>query len=95
MVGLWNPEAWPAPEITWGIIESKQNKGFAAEAAIRARTYAYETLQWETVFSCISENNAPSIALAEKLGATLQRKHEHSARGTMLIYQHSHCGTSV
>ena len=65
MVGLWNPEAWPAPEITWAIIESKQKRGIAAEAAIRARTYAYDTLQWSRFFSCIAENNAPSIALAE------------------------------
>ena len=89
MVGLWNPEAWPEPEITWGIVASKQNQGFAAEAAIRARSYAYETLMWKTIYSCISENNTPSIALAEKLGATLNRKHQSDSRGTVLIYQHS------
>ena len=87
MVGLWYPEGWPEREITWSIVEEKEGKGFAYEAAIRSRQYAYETLGWDEVFSCISEGNAASIGLAEKLGATLERKQE-TARGTMLIYRH-------
>ncbi|MCL4161176.1 UNVERIFIED_CONTAM: hypothetical protein GTU68_057524, partial [Idotea baltica] len=35
IVGLWYPEGWPEREITWAIVESKQGKGFAAEAAVR------------------------------------------------------------
>jgi len=33
IVGLWNPEGWPKPEITWAVIPSKQRTGFAFEAA--------------------------------------------------------------
>lgn len=89
MVGLWYPEGWPEREISWGIINSKQRLGIAAEAAMRARTYAYDTMGWNEVFSCIRKDNTASIKLAEKLGATLQRTEEHEIRGTVLVYRHS------
>lgn len=90
MVGLWNPEGWPEREITWGIVEHKQGLGIAAEAAERSKTYAYETLGWGSVYSCILDENIASIRLAEKIGATLERRIEREARGTLLIYRHSH-----
>lgn len=89
MVGLWNPEGWPEKEITWAIVEHKQGAGIAMEAAIRSRTYAYKTLGWDKVYSCISEKNEASINLAEKLGATLDRTLQHDTRGTILIYRHA------
>lgn len=88
MVGLWNPEGWPEPEITWAMIDQKQGSGFAHEAAKRSRTYAYETLGWDSVYSCISAGNKASIGLAQKLGATLDREVVDQMRGTMLIYRH-------
>jgi len=89
IVGLWNPEGWPEPEITWAIIENKQGLGIAKEAAMRAREYAYETLQWDSVYSCISAGNAASIALAESLGAILDYTIEHEVRGAIKIYKHA------
>lgn len=88
IVGLWYPEGWPEREITWAIIEDKQGMGIATEAAIRSRAYAYETLNWDNVFSCISVENIASIRLAEKLGATLDRVVEHEKRGTILVFKH-------
>ncbi len=88
IVGLWNPEGWPEREITWAIVAHKQGRGIAAEAAIRARTFAYETLAWDSVFSCISENNSASIRLAEKLGAKLEREVSSEARGNILVFRH-------
>lgn len=89
IVGLWYPEGWPEQEITWAIVESKQGMGIAFEAARRSKAYAYETLGWKTVFSCISAENLASIRLAEKLGATLDRVVESDTRGKVLVYRHS------
>ncbi len=89
MVGLWNPEGWPAPEITWAIVDSKQGAGFATEAALRSRRYAYEKLNWPVVHSCISAENTPSIQLAQRLGATLEREISDTARGPVLVYRHA------
>lgn len=88
IVGLWFPEGWPEREITWAIVEHKQGMGFAAEAAEQARTYAYETLGWDSVFSCISAGNSASIGLAKKLGATLDREINHETQGRLLVFRH-------
>ena len=88
IVGLWNPEGWPEREITWAIVTEKQGQGFAAEAAIRSREFAYETLAWDSVFSCISADNTASIRLAEKLGAKLEREVVSEVRGKIKVFRH-------
>ena len=52
--GIWNLEGWPERKTTWAIIDSKQGNGFAAEAAMRSRHYAYDTVKWGSVYKCIS-----------------------------------------
>jgi len=89
IVGLYNPEGWPEREITWAIIEPKQRRGYAYEAALKAKAYAQTTLNWDSVASCIARGNEGSIALAERLGATLVRIVDHPRHDQMLIYRHS------
>lgn len=89
MVGLWYPEGWPEREITWSVVEAKAGTGIAVEAARRSRSYAYEVLGWDTVYSCMSPDNTPSIRVAEKLGATLEREQQHPTRGRFLVYRHA------
>ncbi|MHA7859257.1 MAG: GNAT family N-acetyltransferase [Henriciella sp.] len=89
IVGLYNPEAWPEREITWAIIEPKQRRGFATEAAERAKAYAIQVLNWRTVSSCIASGNQGSIRLAEKMGASLHGRLHHERHGEMLIYRHA------
>ncbi len=47
------------------------HKGYATEAAIACKQYAFDTLHAEEVFSIIRENNAASIAVAKRNGMTL------------------------
>ncbi len=89
IVGLYFPEDWPEREITWSTVAAKQGRGIAAEAAKRAKRYAFETLGWSQVHSCISAENLPSIKLAEKLGAKLEQAIERPTKGEILIYRHS------
>ena len=88
IVGLYNPEGWPEREITWAITEPKQRRGYAFEAAERAKAYARDELDWDTVASCIAAGNAGSIALAERMGARLHRRTSHERHGEMLVYRH-------
>jgi RimJ/RimL family protein N-acetyltransferase len=71
--GLWRPEGSPEPEVNWGLAAAAQGRGLATEAATRARLYAYETLGWTTAISLIALANRPSIRVAERLGARLER----------------------
>ena len=40
--GLWFPEGWDDVEVGYGIAPEHRRKGYAAEAARRARDYGYE-----------------------------------------------------
>ena len=63
-------------------------RGYALEAAIPARAYAYETLGWTEIASCIPDGNHRSIRLAERMGARLKRRVERDGRPDMLVYSH-------
>ncbi len=67
--GLWYPEGWPEPEIGWGLMPQMRGRGYATEAALRSREYAYRDLGWTTAISFIAPENAASRAVAERLGA--------------------------
>jgi len=71
--GLWHPEGWPSPEIGWTVVPAARGSGFATEAALRVRAFAYEFLGWTTAVSLISLLNQASIAVAARLGARLER----------------------
>ncbi len=86
--GLYHPEYWADREISWAVFESAAGKGVATEAARAVRDFAYDRLGWDTVISAIIPGNEPSIALAKRLGATLDGKYEHPKIGEMLIYRH-------
>jgi RimJ/RimL family protein N-acetyltransferase len=91
--GLWFPEGFPEREIGWGLVMSKRGRGYATEAAFRARTYAYETLGWETAISLIAPDNFRSRRVAERLGATFERVIQHE-RMEFGVYRHPPASTS-
>jgi len=71
--GLWSPEGFPGREIAWTIVPAVRGRGLAQEAGRRARAFAYETLGWTSAISLVHVDNAPSIRVAERLGATFER----------------------
>ncbi|MCA3612393.1 MAG: GNAT family N-acetyltransferase [Methylobacterium sp.] len=73
--GPWMPEGWPEREIGWGLLPAAQGKGYATEAAIRSRSYAYDVLGWKTTISLIDMQNFPSQRVAERLGARFEGTH--------------------
>jgi RimJ/RimL family protein N-acetyltransferase len=71
-LGPWQPEGWPGTEVGWGLLKSAWGQGYAAEGATAAIDWAFSTLGWSEVIHVIDVANAPSIALAERLGSTDQ-----------------------
>lgn len=86
--GLWYPHGWPEPELGWTLMQNAEGRGIAFEAALRAREYAYDVLGWTTAISMMRINNTRSIALAERMGATLDGEFEHVRFGPCYIYRH-------
>ena len=93
MCGLFHPGEMEEPEISWSIWDAEfEGRGLAREAALAVRDFAYNTLGWSTVTSNIDAENARSVALAERLGCTIDRSYtEEDADGTdVLVHLYRH-----
>ncbi|MEQ1856888.1 MAG: GNAT family N-acetyltransferase, partial [Longimicrobiales bacterium] len=64
----------PGDEVGWGLKRAAMGKGYAAEGATAAIDWAFDHLGWDHVIHCIDKLNAPSIALALRLGSKLERE---------------------
>jgi len=85
--GLWNPYGWPEPEIMWGLVPTARGRGYATEAALRARTHAYTELRWPSAISLIAPANLTSRNVARRLGAAPEASIE--LRGTAVdVWRH-------
>ena len=66
------PEGYFEAEIGWGIWDpAMEGMGIAYEAALATRRFVYEDLGWSTAVSYVDPENERSIALAKRMGCTL------------------------
>lgn len=73
-VGLLYPCGYPEKELGWGVWDAAlEGRGFAYEAAKAVRAHAYRDHGWTTLVSYVDPENARSIALARRLGCTLDK----------------------
>ncbi len=68
-IGPWRPEGRPGPEVGWGLSRDAWGQGYAMEAAMRTMDWAFDHLGWSEAIHTIDPDNAPSIALAHRLGS--------------------------
>jgi RimJ/RimL family protein N-acetyltransferase len=71
-VGVMQPTGWEEPELAWTVFAHAEGKGYAFEAARAARAFAAQEFKLDALVSCILPDNTRSIALAMRLGATLE-----------------------
>jgi RimJ/RimL family protein N-acetyltransferase len=69
-VGMIHPHDWPGLEVGWTLGRPYWGKGYASEAAAAALRYAFLTQPVDRIISCIDPDNAPSQAVAQRLGET-------------------------
>ena len=87
--GLWYPQGWPEPELSWSIWDAAhEGKGLAFEAAHATRNDAFGRIGLPTAVSYIDPDNARSIALAERLGAVRDDRAATPDGETCLVYRH-------
>ena len=70
-VGINKPHHFPEVELGWVLLAPFEGQGYAFEAASTARNWYWTNTDADTLVSYITPGNARSIALAQKLGATL------------------------
>jgi RimJ/RimL family protein N-acetyltransferase len=67
-VGIWNPDGWPGTEIGWGIAREHWGKGYATEAALAAKNWAFDHLDIDELISVIHPDNEASKRVAKRIG---------------------------
>jgi RimJ/RimL family protein N-acetyltransferase len=87
-VGLWRSEGWPELELGYWLMREMQGKGYATEAALKAREYAYDALGADTLVSYIHPDNEASKRVAERLGARYEEIIELLDHGPHCVYRH-------
>lgn len=86
--GYLNPEGWPGCELGWLLAREAWGQGYAFEAAAAALAFGRQELGLGALISLIRPGNARSIALAERLGATLAERFDFLG-GETLLYRHA------
>jgi len=78
---------WPEPELGWHVFERFEGKGIAFEAAMAVREHCARIMGLDRPISQIHPDNARSRALAERMGAEVEREAEMHG-DPVLIYRH-------
>lgn len=88
IVGPWNPEGWPEPELGWDLWDGFEGRGYATEAALAARNWCYDALGWTTAISLVDPANAGSAGVARRLGCAPERMFDLPGHGPVEIWRH-------
>ena len=95
---VWDPRVWESStyadagdsaetELGWAVVRSQWGNGYATEAALAARTWAYDEAGLERVMSLVAPQNVRSIRVVVKLGAQPERL-IHTGHGAAIVWVH-------
>lgn len=87
-IALNHPAHFPEREIGWLLWDGLEGCGYAYEAALAVRNFAYGTLGWQTLVSYIDPENDRSISLAKRLGASLEAGAPTPNNDPCLVFRH-------
>lgn len=88
LVGPYMPDGWPEGELGWDLFDGHEGQGYATEAALTARAFAYGPLGWTTAISLVKPANTGSMAVCRRLGARHEGEFTHERHGTMQVWRH-------
>lgn len=87
-IGLFHPPSWPEAELAWAMLDPEtEGKGLALEGALAAREAAARIWGITRPISSIKADNARSIRLAERMGATFESERD-TIYGPMQTWRH-------
>lgn len=85
--GFLQPEGWPGEEVAWLFARSAWGQGYATEAVRAAVAHGRRWLGAGPLISLIRPDNAPSLRLAERVGARFETEISFLGAGARL-YRH-------
>jgi RimJ/RimL family protein N-acetyltransferase len=68
-IGVLHPPDWPEPELAYALDAPFRGRGLATEAVAAVRDWGFAGFGWPRLASFILPENAPSAAVAARLGA--------------------------
>jgi RimJ/RimL family protein N-acetyltransferase len=82
------PEIMPAVEIGWRLARAAWGHGYATEAALAVRDYAFGTVGVDRLVSVAHAENPASHNVMRKIGMTVERRTVHPAHGfAVVVYE--------
>jgi RimJ/RimL family protein N-acetyltransferase len=81
-------EEFAQPELGWALARAHWGKGYATEAALAVRDWAYRERGFHPLISLIRVANVRSESLAERLGATPGETIELFDNGPHVVWTH-------
>ena len=85
--GLFESPLLDEPELSWSLSAKNHGKGYASEAAILARNWAFCEHNIGPLMSLVHPNNISSKRVAERLGASVE-SHSTWMGQPRLVYRH-------
>ncbi len=92
LVALNHPHEYPEPELGWLLYDGYEGHGYAHQAALAARAYAFDWLGMPTLVSYVSPENHRSRRQAERLGAQIDPDAATPLNEPCLTYRHRRGG---
>ena len=80
VTGFAAPSGWPGFELAWTLARRWWGHGYATEGARAALDHAFTVWKKDRVISLVNPENRASIRVAERLGESLQGRHEMGGR---------------
>lgn len=87
--GVIFPPDFPEPEMGWGLYDGYEGQGFVTEAARAILDYLFAKSNRDSFVSYIAPANDRSIAVAERLGATLDPNAAVPRDWHSVVYRHT------
>lgn len=87
-VAITHPVDFPEVELGWLLLEGFEGRGYAYEAALAARNWAFTETEIATLVSYVNPANIRSARLAERLGATVDPEALMPDGDAVLVYRH-------
>jgi RimJ/RimL family protein N-acetyltransferase len=88
-VAVTRPIDFPETELGWLLFDGFEGRGYAYEAALAARHWAFSEAGLSTLVSYVDPDNVRSARLAERLGATVDPHALTPSGEASLVYRHN------
>lgn len=88
-VAVTHPIDFPEVELGWLLLDGFEGRGYAYEAALAARHWAFTETDLKTLVSYVDPDNSRSARLAERLGAIIDPGGLTPNGDPILVYRHN------